>query len=201
MNVETIAVIGAGAMGRGMACAAALGGYRTILEDSSSTALRQAIAWMEQTTDQAVTEGKIEARVRDAAQGNLSTAHTIEEAIRDADLIIETLPEEMEMKIELFTIFDRFAKPNAIFASLSCALSMTEIARVTFSADRCVGMRFCDPVAENSALELVKGLETSDQTIAICAEVGCRMGKAVVVVDEPAAVRRRLRTESFPVQR
>jgi 3-hydroxybutyryl-CoA dehydrogenase len=201
MNVETIAVIGAGPMGRGVAYATALAGYRTILEDAASTVLRQAMAWIEQTADHAATEGKIEARVRDAAEGNLSTARTVEQAIRDADLIIETLPEEMEMKIELFTIFDKFAKPNAIFASLSSALSMTEIARVTFCPERCVGMRFCDPLAENSTLELVKGLETSDQTIAICAEVGCRMGKAVVVMDEPAAVRRRLRTESFPVQR
>jgi 3-hydroxybutyryl-CoA dehydrogenase len=198
MNVETIAVIGAGAMGRRMAYAAALGGYRTILEDSSPNVLRQAIAWIEQTSDQAVTEGKIEARVRDAAQGNLSTARAVEEAIRDADLIIETLPEEMELKIELFTIFDKFAKPNAIFASLSSALSITEIARVTFCAERCVGMRFCDPVSEDSALELVKGLETSDETIAICAEAGSHMGKAVVVVDEPDAVSRRLlRTASF----
>jgi len=185
MDVKSVAVIGAGTMGRGIAYAAALGGYRTILEDVSRTRLEQAILWIWQTLEQTVTQGKIAAILRDAAWQNLSTANTVEDALREADLIIETLPEEMEMKIELFTIFDKFAKPNAIFASSSASLSITEMAEVTFCAERCIGMRFIDAVRETSLLELVKGQETSEETIAVCAEAGRRMGKEVVVVQEP----------------
>jgi 3-hydroxybutyryl-CoA dehydrogenase len=184
MDVKTIAVIGAGGMGRGIAYAAAFGGYKTILEDVSPNRLDQAIAWIKQTFQEGVTRGEIEARVRDAAFSNLSTAGTVEDAVREADLIIETLPEEMEMKIELFILFDKFAKPNAVFASNTASLSITELATVTFRAERCIGMRFFDPVRETKVLQLVKGLEASEETMATCAEVGRRMGKEVVVVHE-----------------
>ena len=184
MEVKTIAVIGAGAAGRGIAYAAALGGYRTILEDVSRSTLDQGVAWIQQTLESGVSRGQLEAEARDVALKNLTTASTVEDALREADLIIETLHEEMEMKIELFTIFDKFAKPNAIFASNTASLSITEIASVTFCAERCIGMRFGDPGAKNGALELVKGLKTSEQTIAICSEIGRRMGQTVVIVDE-----------------
>jgi|SRR5271155_5777242 len=184
MDVNSVAVIGAGTMGRGIAYAAALGGYKTILEDVSHTRLEQAILSIQQTLDQAVSQGKIAAIVRDAALQNLSMDNTVEDALREADLIIETLPEEMEMKLELFTIFDKFAKPHAIFASSSTSLSITEMAEITFCAERCIGMRFVDPVRETSVLELVKGRETSQETIAICAEAGRRMRKKVVVRPE-----------------
>ncbi len=185
MDVKSVAVIGAGTMGRGIAYAAALGGYKTILEDVSHTRLEQAILCIRQTLEQSVTQGKIPAAARDAVLQNLSTANTVEDALRDADLIIETLPEEMEMKLELFTIFDKFAKPNAIFASTSASLSITELAEVTFCAERCIGMRFADPLRETSVLELVKGQETSEATIAVCMEAGRRMKKKVVVVRDP----------------
>ena len=112
----------------------------------------------------------------------------MEDAIRDADLIIETLPDEMEMQIELFTILDKFAKPNAIFASTGF-LSITELAEITFCADRCIGMRFPESAEGMEAIELiklVKGSETSQETIARCAEVARRMGREVVVLDETA---------------
>jgi 3-hydroxybutyryl-CoA dehydrogenase len=185
MDVKSVAVIGAGPIGRGIAYAAARAGYKTILEDVSQTRLEQAVVWIQETFDQAVAQGKLRAIARDAALQGLSTTNTVEDAIREADLIIETLPEEMEMKIEMFTIFDKFAKPNAIFASSTTSLSITEVAEVTFCADRCIGMRFADPVREASLLELVKGQETLEETIAICAEVGRRMGKEVVIVAEP----------------
>jgi 3-hydroxybutyryl-CoA dehydrogenase len=185
MDVKSVAVIGAGTLGRGIACAVARAGYKAIFEDVSYARLEQAVSWIRAAFDDDVAQGKITGSARDAALQSLSTVNTVEDALRDADLIIETLPEEMEMKIELFTIFDRFAKPNAIFASSSASLSITEMAEVTFCADRCIGMRFADPVRDANLLELVRGQETSEQTIAICAEAGRRMGKEVIVVDEP----------------
>jgi 3-hydroxybutyryl-CoA dehydrogenase len=184
MEVKTIAVIGAGMVGRRIAYAAALGGYKTIVEDVSPTMLDQAVAWIEEDLAAALTRGGIGTSERDAALQTLSTANTVEEALRQADLIIETAAEEMETKIELFTIFDKFAKPDAIFASSSASLSITEMAEVTFRAERCIGMRFLDNDPEIGVLELVKGGETSEETIAICSEAGRRMGRRVMVVDE-----------------
>jgi 3-hydroxybutyryl-CoA dehydrogenase len=185
MAVKTIAVIGSGALGREIAYAASLAGYKTIVEDVVSSRLEQAIAWITQTLDAGVAQDRIEGGIRDAALVNLSTASTVEDAVREADLIIVTVAEEMEMKIELFTIFDKFAKPGAIFATSTASLSITEMAAVTFCADGCIGMRFLDADSGVKRLELVRGLETSDETVAICREVGRRLGREVIVVREP----------------
>src|SRR6266404_1440860 len=115
MGVKTIAVIGAGTMGQGIAYAAAFGGYNTVLEDISRSMLEQAVGWIQQSFDEGVARGKVEAGVREKALSLISTASKVEDAIRDADLIIEAVPEELEMKLELFTIFDKFAKTGAIF--------------------------------------------------------------------------------------
>src|SRR6266852_4928517 len=144
MEVKTIAVIGAGTMGRGIAYASALGGYRTILEDISHSKIQQAVAWIQRAFDEGVSHGKVEAAIRGAALKQLTTANKVEDAIREADLIIEAVPEEMEMKMELFTIFDKFAKPGAIFASTSTKLSIADFSNITVYRDRCVGMRFLE---------------------------------------------------------
>jgi 3-hydroxybutyryl-CoA dehydrogenase len=129
--------------------------------------------------------GTLEPAERHAAATRLSFAHTVEQAIRDADLVMETLPDEMEMQVELFIILDRFAKPNAVLASTG-SLSITELAEVTFCADRCIGMRFSKIVRETKVIELTKGAETSAETIAACTEVARRMGRDVVVLDDTA---------------
>jgi 3-hydroxybutyryl-CoA dehydrogenase len=105
MDVKTIAVIGAGTMGRGIAYAAALGGYNTVLEDVSRHVLEQGIAWIRQSFEEGVVRGKVEAGVRDKALSLISTASDVENAIRYAEVIIEAVPEELEMKLELLTIF------------------------------------------------------------------------------------------------
>ena len=117
MEVKTIAIIGAGTAGREIARAAALAGFRTILEDVSSVTREHAIAWIRESLQEATARGKGSPQQKDAALARLSTARSIEEACREADLIIEAAPEEMEIKIEIFTILDKFAKPGAIFAS------------------------------------------------------------------------------------
>jgi len=184
MEVETIAVIGAGTMGRGIAYAAAFGGYNTVLEDVSGHVLEQAVRWIQKAFDEGVTRGKVESGVRDRALSLLKTAGNVETAIRDAELIIEAVPEELEMKLELFTIFDKFAKAGAIFASNTSSLSITDFTDVTVSRDRCVGMHFFNPVPKMKLIELVRTPHTSDATVAICEEVAHRMGKEVVLVNE-----------------
>jgi len=182
--VQTIAVIGAGIMGRGIAHAAALGGYRTILEDLLPAALRKAETEIRANLDKAVELGKVTAPDADEAFRRLEYAGSVEEAAREADLVIEAVPEEMESKIEIFTLLDKICRPATILASNTSSLSVTEIASVTYRAKKCVGMHFFNPVHKMKLLEVVRALETDEDTLATAVEVGRRMGKEVVVIKE-----------------
>jgi 3-hydroxybutyryl-CoA dehydrogenase len=182
--VETIAVIGAGIMGRGIAHAAALGGYRTILEDLLPGTLRKAETEIRANLDKAVELGKVTAPDADSAFRRLEFAESVADAAREADLVIEAVPEEMESKIEIFTLLDKICRPTTILASNTSSLSVTEIASVTYRAKKCVGMHFFNPVHKMKLLEIVRALETDDETLAKAFEVGKRMGKEVVVIKE-----------------
>lgn len=184
MEVKTIGVIGAGAMGRGIAYAAACGGYRTILEDVSPEMLEQGIAYIRQNLEQGLARGKVTEEQRNIALANLTTSRSVEDLCREAELLIEAVPEEMEVKLEIFTLFDKFALPGAILASNTSSLSITELAAITFRAEHCIGMHFFNPVPKMKLLEIVRALETSEATAQACAEVGRRMGKEVVVIRE-----------------
>jgi len=183
-RVETVAVIGAGIMGRGIAHAAALGGYRTILEDLLPNALRRAENEIRTNLDQAVALGKVTAPQALAAFERLEYAGSVDEAAREADLVIEAVPEEMESKIEIFTLLDKICRPTTILASNTSSLSITEIASVTYRAKKCLGMHFFNPVHKMKLLEVVRALETDDDTLATAVEVARRMGKEVVVIKE-----------------
>ncbi|HSM84938.1 MAG TPA: 3-hydroxyacyl-CoA dehydrogenase NAD-binding domain-containing protein [Candidatus Limnocylindrales bacterium] len=183
-EIKTIAVIGAGIMGRGIAHVAALGGYRTILEDILPASLRKAESEIRANLDKAIELGKVAKADADAAFQRLEYASTVEEAARQADLVIEAVPEEMDSKIEIFTLLDKVCKPHTILASNTSSLSVTEIASVTYRARKILGMHFFNPVHKMKLLEVVRALETDDETINACAEVGRRMGKEVVVIRE-----------------
>jgi 3-hydroxybutyryl-CoA dehydrogenase len=183
-EVSTIAVIGAGTMGRGIAHVAALGGYRTILEDLLPDAVRKAESEIRANLHKAVELGKVSAGAADAAHSRLEFTGSVEEAGREADLVIEAVPEEMESKIEIFTLLDKICRPGTIVASNTSSLSITEIASVTYRAPKCLGMHFFNPVHKMKLLEIVRALETDEDTLATAVEVGHRIGKEVVVVKE-----------------
>ncbi len=187
-QVSTIAVIGAGTMGRGIARVAALAGYRTILEDLLPNALRKAESEIRSNLDKAVELGKVSTSDAEAAFVRLEYAGSVEEAAREADLVIEVVPEEMESKIEIFTLLDKICRPGTILASNTSSLSITEIASVTYRAKKCVGMRFFNPVHKMNLLEVVRALETDDDTLATAVDVGRRMGKEVVIIKESPAL-------------
>ncbi len=184
VQIETIAVIGAGIMGRGIAHVAALGGYRTILEDILPASLRRAEGEIRGNLGKAIELGKVSKADADAALDRLEYASNVEDAAREADLVIEAVPEEMESKIEIFTLLDKICRPHTILASNTSSLSVTEIASVTYRARKILGMHFFNPVHKMRLLEIVRALETDDETIAAGVEVGRRMGKEVVVIKE-----------------
>jgi 3-hydroxybutyryl-CoA dehydrogenase len=169
-EIRTVAVIGGGQGGREIALAALRAGYRTILEDVSDYRREQAVAWIANTD--------ANAKVR------LVLARSVEAAVREADLIVEAVADEVEMKIEMFTIFDKFAKPGAIFASSSRLVAIAELAAVTFCPERCIGIRFAFAEAQFDAVELVRAPQTSEGTVAACREVLRRMGRATTTVVE-----------------
>ena len=183
-EVKTVAVIGAGIMGRGIAHAAAIAGCRTILEDILPNALRKAESEIRANLDKAVELGKVSASEADAAFSRIEYASSVDEAARPADLVIEAVPEEMESKIEIFTLLDKICRPSTILASNTSSLSITEIASVTYRAKKCVGMHFFNPVHKMKLLEVIRALETDGETLSAAVDLGKRMGKEVVVVCE-----------------
>jgi len=180
-EIRTIAVIGAGALGREIAYASVLGGYRTILEDILPASLRNAATELRQHLARAADVGSVSEAQANAAFSRLEYAATVEQAARVADLVIEAVPDEMESKIEIFTLLDKICRPATILASNTSSLSVTEIASVTYRAPKVLGMRFANSSA-TKLLEIVRGRETSDETMEACAEVARRLGREVVVV-------------------
>jgi len=183
-QVQKVAVIGAGTMGRGIAYAAALGGYRTVLEDLLPAALRKAEDEIRTNLEKGVELGKVTAADAGATFTRMQFAGSVEEAAREADLVIEAIPEEMESKIEIFTLLDKICRPETILTSNTSSLSITEIASVTYRPKKCLGMHFFNPVHKMKLLEIVRGLETDDETVAAAAEVGNTIGKEVIVIRE-----------------
>ncbi|MGE5725400.1 MAG: 3-hydroxyacyl-CoA dehydrogenase family protein [Acidobacteriota bacterium] len=186
--VRTVAVIGAGPMGRGIAQAAAQGGYRTILEDILPADLRRAESEIRSRLEEAVQRGTVGAPEAAAVMGRLEFARSVEEAARQAELVIEAVPDELESKLEIFTLLDKICRPATILVTNTSSLSVTEIASLTYRAPLCVGMRFLNPVHTMKRLEIVRGVETSEDTLATAVELGRRMGKETVVIREQEPV-------------
>jgi 3-hydroxybutyryl-CoA dehydrogenase len=184
MDVKTIAVIGAGTMGRGIAYAAALGGFQTILEDVSDAALVNALAWIREAFEEGIKRGKVEAALRDAALGRIATSRTVGEAICDAELVIEAVPEEITMKQELFRVLDQRGKAKAIFASNTSSLSISDFTSDLGARHRCIGLHFFNPVPKMRLVEIVRTKHTSEETVATCVAVAQRMHKETVIVNE-----------------
>lgn len=184
MSIRTIAVLGAGIMGRGIAYVSALGGHRTFLYDTSKEQLEKAAADVGAILEKGVAMGKVQDADATAARRHFETTTSLETAVKEADMVIEAVPERMDLKVELFAELDRLTPRHAILASNTSSLSITEMAAATTRAPQVVGMHFFNPVHRMQLLEIVRALETSDATLAACNEVGARMGKDCVTVRE-----------------
>jgi len=184
VTVQKIAVLGAGIMGRGIAYVSALGGFDTILQDTSPSVLERARADIGSLLDQGVAARKVDAALAAVALGRISVSDTLEDAAHAADLVIEAVPESIELKVELFATLDHVAPAHAILASNTSSLSITEMAAATGRPGQVVGMHFFNPVHRMKLLEVVRALETAKDTLASAIEVGRAMGKECVVVRE-----------------
>lgn len=185
-DAGVIGIVGAGPKGAEIARRALLAGYQVILEDMSSAKLTEAKAQISGRVRAAMALGEITGPVEDIL-ANYSTLQTVDEISRRADLLIEAVPEDAELQLEIFTIFDKFAKPNAIFASTTRSVSIADLAEMTNCPERCVGLRFG---GDEKHLQIVAAPKTSQRTLQICSNFARRSGLESEIVPEagdPAA--------------
>ncbi|CAN5406345.1 3-hydroxybutyryl-CoA dehydrogenase [soil metagenome] len=181
--VETIAVLGAGTMGHGIAQVAAMSGYRVVLRDVDKEALTRGIQAIENNLAKGIARGKVSEAERDETMQRIRGAVNLSET-RDADLFIEAVPERMELKQQMLREVEEIAARPFIFATNTSSLSITEIARYATRPESVVGMHFFNPVHLMRLLEIVAGERTSAETIAAAREVGRRMRKEPITVKD-----------------
>jgi 3-hydroxybutyryl-CoA dehydrogenase len=191
MEIKHIAVIGAGAMGNGIAQVAATSGYRVTLMDVVPAQIERAVAAIRQSTTRMVEKGKLTPEQAAAAQAIPTTTSLAD--TRTADMVIEAASENVELKLGLYRELDALMRPEVILASNTSSISLTRLGGVTRRADRVVGMHFFNPVPVMTLLEVVRGLASSESSVTTAVEVGRRMGKTPVVVkDAPGFVSNRI---------
>jgi 3-hydroxybutyryl-CoA dehydrogenase len=183
-SVRTVLVVGAGIMGTGIAHVAALGGYNTILNDVSENFLDTSRERIRIELQKGVQLGKIDNHSAAEALDRLELDSDLQHAAKDADLVIEAVPERIELKLDVFARIDALCRPETVFASNTSALSITEMGGATSRPDRFIGMHFFNPVHKMKLVEIVRGLQTSDHTFRVAETVSRKMGKETVEVKE-----------------
>ncbi len=191
--IRRITVVGAGTMGRGIAQVAATAGYDVTLHDVEAAALRAGVDAIRAGLDKGVEKGTLSANGRSESIARVRSTLDLAEAVAGADLLIESVPERLELKRELFRRFDRLAPPATILATNTSSLPVGEVAAVTNRPERVLGMHFFNPVHAMALLEVVRGEHTSEETLAAGLEVGAKLGKETIVVrDSPGFASSRL---------
>ncbi|MFC8264134.1 3-hydroxyacyl-CoA dehydrogenase family protein [Streptomyces cinereoruber] len=181
-----LAVIGAGLMGSGIAQVSAQAGWDVVLRDVTDAALTRGTDGIKASYDRFVAKGKLDAADADAALGRI-TATTDLEAVADADVIVEAVFENLDVKHEIFRSLDKVAKDGAVLASNTSAIPITKIAAVTARPEAVVGTHFFSPVPMMQLCELVRGYKTSDATLAAAREFAESVGKTCIVVNRDVA--------------
>ena len=182
-TIATIAVIGAGTMGHGIAQVAAAAGYRVILRDLDRETLARGIQSIERNLAKGMQLGKLTEEDREKTLENIYGTTQLEK-VATADLIVEAAPEQLQLKQDLLREIESLTDNNFIFASNTSSLSITEIARASQRPERVVGMHFFNPVHVMRLLEIVVGKATAEETVATALEVGRRMRKEPIIVKD-----------------
>jgi 3-hydroxybutyryl-CoA dehydrogenase len=183
-NIQNITVVGAGIMGRGIAHVAAIGGFQTTLNDVSDELLQRAHTKIQTDIEKGIEIGKVSNAEATAALGRLRLERELGRATSEADLVIEAAPERIDLKLDLFGRLDRTCPDHTVFASNTSALSITEMAGATKRPQHFIGMHFFNPVHKMKLVEIIRGLETVDDTFRIADSVSKQMGKETVEVRE-----------------
>lgn len=181
-----LAVIGAGLMGSGIAQVSAQAGWDVVLRDVTDAALTRGTDGIKASYDRFVAKGRLDAADAEAALGRI-TAITELEAVADADIVVEAVFENLDVKHEIFRSLDKVVKDGAVLASNTSAIPITKIAAVTERPESVVGVHFFSPVPMMQLVELVRGYKTSDETLAAAREFAESVGKTCIVVNRDVA--------------
>ena len=182
--MKTIAVIGSGTMGHGIAQVCAMAGYAVHLNDVNGAALEHALEKVTANLDKGISRGKVTAEQRNETLANLNTTANFEDAVGSADCLIEAIPERLEWKVELFQRAQVCAPASCIFATNTSSLSVASIAETLDDPGRVIGTHFFNPVHIMALLEVIISTHTRDEVVDAIAAFGARIGKDVIRVKD-----------------
>ncbi len=192
MDIKKVGVVGAGAMGSGIAQVCAQSGYKVVISEISDEPLNRGLASINRFLISAVEKGKATQQDKESTLERIRGTTTIKD-FADCDIVIEAVPEKIELKQGIFAELDKICPKHAILASNTSGLSIIEISRVTSKPDKVLGLHFFNPAPIMKLLEVVRTLVTSDETIDTCKTFGKSLGKVVVVAkDVPGFIVNRL---------
>jgi 3-hydroxybutyryl-CoA dehydrogenase len=182
--INNIVVVGSGVMGRGIAYVSAVGGFSVTLYDTNESALANAKNELNQIFEKSLNRGKLTAVQIEEAKSHLSYSAAIEEAVKSTDLVIEAVPEKAEIKRQVFESLELHVPEHCLFATNTSTMSPTEIGSYGKRPEKTIAMHFFNPVHRMPLVEIVRGLETSDDTANTIRAVAEQMGKETVVINE-----------------
>ena len=193
-DVKKIAMIGAGDMGHGIAACCLLGGYKVVLRDIEQKYVDKGMAGIKASFDKFKEKGKLTPEAYTDALARLTPMVDLQTAVKDADFIIEAVPEKLELKKSVFADLDKFAPKHAILASNTSNISITEIASATQRPDKVIGYHFFNPAILMKLVEVIKGGKSSDESVAIGYEIAKKIKKVPVIVkkDSPGFIYNRV---------
>jgi 3-hydroxybutyryl-CoA dehydrogenase len=191
-RIQQVTVLGAGQMGSGIAQTFAQQGYNTALYDITEAAVQRGITTIETSLQRLMNKGRLTAEQRDAARSKLTPVNTFD-ACRESDLVIEAVPEQLELKQKLFRELDNICPPSTLLATNTSSLSITAIAAVTKRPGQVIGMHFMNPVPIMPLVEVIRGLATTEDTLLTIVALAESLGKtAVKVEDYPGFISNRI---------
>lgn len=177
-------MVGAGQMGLGIAHAFAVSGFRVSLVDVSPDQLRKAETALHGIVAEGIARGKVEAAVADMVRANLSTSQDLEDSVKGCDLVVETATENLPTKLKIIETVDRVVSKDAVIATNTSALSITEIGAVSDHPERVAGMHFFNPVHKMKLVEIIRGIATSPETVEQVRAWCDAIGKQSITVNE-----------------
>ncbi|RLA96953.1 MAG: 3-hydroxybutyryl-CoA dehydrogenase [Deltaproteobacteria bacterium] len=193
MEIKKIGVLGAGVMGSGIAQVAAQSGFEVMMRDIADEFVQKGLKNIEASLSKGVEKGKVTPEEKEAALGRIKGT-TVLEDLKDVDFVIEAVIEDLELKKKVFKEMDELTRSEVILATNTSSMSITEIAASTSRPDKVVGMHFFNPVPLMRLVEVIKGLETSDETVDVTWGLAERLGKTPVLVkkDTPGFIVNRI---------
>ncbi len=184
MKIEKVAILGAGTMGSGIAHVVAQSGYQVIIRDISQEFLDKGLKTIRKNLERGLKKGRITEEEIDTIMKRIQTTIDLENAVKDADLVIEAIPEKLELKLGTFNELNKFTKPEAILASNTSSISITKLASETSKPDKVLGLHFFNPAPVMKLVEVIRGEKTSDETMNVAIDFAKSLGKTPVRVKE-----------------